>query len=103
MHFDLECTQQIVCNESCYQICCKVIKRAMSGVFYLTHILQFIVHRLYHRTLSEQQLIIQAHQGVLHVLLYLGHQMYIVHKEHLKEVLTDIPPVCKEFSKQPLE
>ena len=74
----------------------------MSGVFYLTYILQFIVHRLYHRTLSEQQLIIQAHQGVLHVLLYLGHQMYIVHKEHLKEVLTDIPPVCEEFSKQPL-
>ena len=74
----------------------------MSGVFYLTHILQFIVHRLYHRTLSEQQLIIQAHQGVLHVLLYLGHQMYIVHKEHFKEVLTDIPPVCEEFSKQPL-
>lgn len=28
--------------------------------------------------------------------------MYIVHKEHLKEVLTDIPPVCEEFSKQPL-
>ena len=74
----------------------------MSGVFYLTYILQFIVHRLYHRTFSEQQLIIQAHQGVLHVLLYLGHQMYIVHKEHLKEVLTDIPPVCEEFSKQPL-
>lgn len=74
----------------------------MSGVFYLTHILQFIVHCLNDRTFSEQQLIIQAHQGVLHVLLYLGHQMYIVHKEHLKEVLTDIPPVCEEFSKQPL-
>ena len=57
----------------------------MSGVFYLTYIFQFIVHRLNDRTLSEQQLIIQAHQGVLHVLLYLGHQMYIVHKEHLKE------------------
>ena len=28
--------------------------------------------------------------------------MYIVHKEHLEEVLTDIPPVCKEFSKQSL-
>lgn len=28
--------------------------------------------------------------------------MYIVHKEHLKEDLTDIPPVCKKFPKQPL-
>lgn len=26
--------------------------------------------------------------------------MYIVNKQHLKEVLTDVSPVCKEFSKE---
>ena len=62
----------------------------MSGVFYLIHILYFIVHRLNAERFLSSIFSYIGHQGVLYGFLYLGHQMYIVHKEHFEEVLADI-------------
>lgn len=36
----------------------------------------------------------------LHVPLDLSDQMYVVNKQHAKEILTDVSPVGKEFSKE---
>jgi len=33
------------------------------------------------------------HQGVLHIFLYFGYQMYPVHEELLEQVLSDVAPI----------
>ena len=49
--------QQIVCNESYQQICCKVIHGTVPCVFALTGVLQFVVGGLYDCPVSEHELV----------------------------------------------
>ena len=66
----------------------------------LADVFEFIVDRLYDRAFPEHDLVVQAHQRVLHVLLYFCYQMYVIHEEFLKEFLTDISPVSEEFAEE---
>ena len=74
----------------------------MPCVFNLTDILELIVDSLDDSSLSEQYFVVEVHERVLHVPPDFGHQMYVVHEEHLKKVLADVPPVGKEFPEESL-
>jgi len=39
--------QQIVCNDSCNQVCHEVVDRSVSGVLYMADVLQLVVDGLY--------------------------------------------------------
>ena len=69
-------------------------------MLYLADILQLVIDSLNNGTLPEHELVIEVHQRVLHVLLDLRDQVYVIHKQHLKEILRDVSPVGKEFSEE---
>ena len=74
----------------------------MSGMLNLTDVLQLVIDGLYDRPLPEEDFVVEVHQRVLHVPFDLRNQVYVVNKQHLKEVLADVSPVCKEFSEEPV-
>lgn len=74
----------------------------MSGVLNLAYILQLVIHGLNNRTLPEHEFVIEIHQRVFHVPLYLGDQMHVVNKQHVKEILADVSPVGKELAEESL-
>lgn len=65
-------------------------------------VLQLVIDCLDKGSLPKQYLVVEIHQGVLHVLLYLGDEMYVIDKEHLEKVLADVSPVGEDFSEEPL-
>ena len=69
-------------------------------MLYLTYILKFVINGLDDGAFSEQDLVIKVHQRVLHVPLKLRDQVYVVDKEHLEEVLANVPPVCEELAEE---
>ena len=71
-------------------------------MFNLADILELIVDSLDDGSLSEQYFVVEVHERVLHVPPDFGHQMYVIHEEHLKKVLADVPPVSKEFPEESL-
>lgn len=62
----------------------EIIKGTMSGVLDLCDVLQLIINRFYQSTLSQQDFVSYAHQGVFHVVLHFGYQLYAVHEEVLE-------------------
>jgi 4-hydroxyphenylpyruvate dioxygenase-like putative hemolysin len=70
----------------------------MSGVLNLCDVLQLIINRFYQSTLSQQDFISYAHQGVLHVALHFGYQLYAVREEILEQGLSYIPLIRTEFA-----
>ena len=68
----------------------------MSGVFNLGNILQFVIDRFYQGTFPQQDFVCYAHQGILHVVLHFGYQLYAVKEKVLKKSLSDIPFVRTE-------
>ena len=66
-------------------------------MFYLALVLKDIVHALDHCPFPEQDLVVDMHQGVFHVLFDLGHQVYAVHEELFEQIFSDIPPVGKNL------
>ena len=66
----------------------------------LTDILQLVIDSFNNGALSEHDLVVEIHQRVLHVLPDLRHQMHVIHKEHLKEILADVSPVGKQLSEE---
>ena len=69
-------------------------------MLYLAYVLEFVINGLDDGAFPEQNLVIEVHQRVLHVSLELGDQVYVIDKEHLKEVLADVPPVCEELAEE---
>ena len=69
-------------------------------MLYLAYVLEFVINGLDDGAFPEQYLVIEVHQRVLHVPLELGDQVYVIDKEHLKEVLADVPPVCEELAEE---
>jgi len=72
----------------------------MSGVFNLADVLELIIDRFNDRSFPKHEFFLQKHERVLHVLLDLGDEVQVIHKEHLKEVLADISPVGEEFPEE---
>ena len=72
----------------------------MSGVLYLAYVLEFVINGLDDGAFPEQDLVIEVHQRVLHVPLEFRDQVYVIDKEHLKEVLANVSPVSEEFAEE---
>ncbi len=66
----------------------------------LRDVFQRVINRLNYCSLAEHQLIAEWHQLVFHVLLYLGHELYIIIKQKVKQGLRDITFVSEELAKQ---
>src|SRR5574344_342132 len=99
VHFRL-LRQQVIGNNPGEQVCGEVVNGAVSGMLYLTDILQLVIHRLNNRTLPEHEFVIEVHQRVLHVPFDFRNQMYVVTEKHLKEILADVSSVGKEFPEE---
>ena len=82
------------------QIWKQIVDRAMSGVVYLTDVLQLVIHSLDDSSLPEKDLVIQTHQRVLHVLPDLCHQVYVVHEQFLKKALANVASVCEQLTEE---
>lgn len=54
--------KKAVCCNSRQGICNEVVKRMMSGVFYLSNILQFVINCFYQGSFSKQNLVSNTHQ-----------------------------------------
>ena len=59
-------------------------------MLHLRDVLQLVVDALYDGALAEQDLVGDAHQGVLHVVLHLGYQLDAVDEQPLEEVAADV-------------
>ena len=70
----------------------------MPGVFNLGDVLQLVIDRFYQGAFPQQDFVRYAHQGVLHVILHFGYQLYAVEKEALEQSLPDISLVRAKFT-----
>ena len=73
----------------------------MTGMFYLTNVLQLIINSLDQRSFPEHNLVMLKHQGILHTLLQTCNKVDSVNEELFKEVFRDIPPVSEELPEDP--
>ena len=73
----------------------------MPGVLNLTYVFQFVVLSLDQCPFAQHDFVMDVHQRVLHVLLYLGHQVHVVDEELFEQVLADVSPVGKQLAEQP--
>ena len=70
--------KEAVCGDSGERVGNEVIEGAVSGVFNLGYVLQLVVDRFNQGAFSQQDFVRYVHQGVLHVVLHLGYQLYAV-------------------------
>ena len=70
--------EERVCNHRGKRVGQEVGEAAVPRVLFLAHGLQLVVDRLYHGAFAEQYLVLQLDQGVLHVALYPGDEVYAV-------------------------
>ncbi len=64
------------------------------GMFYLYNVLQLVIDRFNSGPFSEQYLVGNAHQRVLHVVFNFSDKLNAIDEKVLKESLTDISLVC---------
>lgn len=72
----------------------------MARVLNLRDILELVDNRFDDGSFAQENLVHQVHEFVLHVAFELGNQLDVLVKECLKELLGDIPSVCKELTPQ---
>lgn len=68
----------------------------------MAHVLELVVDRLDESPFPEDDFVIQAHEGVLHVLLESRDKVYAVNEKALEKFLAYIAPVCEDLSEQVL-
>ena len=56
----------------------------MSGMFYLCDVLQFVIDRFNQGSFSEQYLVGNTHQRVLHIAFNFSDKLYTIKEEVLK-------------------
>ena len=74
----------------------------MPCVLDMAHVLELVVDRLDESPFPEHDFVIQAHEGVLHVLLDFRDKVYAVNEKALEKFLAYIAPVCENLSEQVL-
>ena len=89
--------KETVCRYGRKRIGNEVIERAVSGVLNLCDVLQLIIDRFYQNPFSQQDSVCYAHQGILHVVLHFGYQLYAAREKILEQCLANIPFVCTEL------
>ena len=73
----------------------------MTGMFYLTNVLQLIINSLDQRSFPEHNLVMLKHQGILHTLFQTREEVDSVNEELFEEVFRDIAPVSEELPEDP--
>ena len=64
----------------------------------LCYVLQLVVDGLYHGSLSDQYLVRDTHEAVLHVVPHLGYQLYPVREQLVEQFLGDVTLVSHKLS-----
>lgn len=72
----------------------------MFGILNMTDVFKFIVYSFNKRPFPEQDFVIKIHERVLHVLLNLCDEVYVIDKKALKQFLTYVSPACKYLSEE---
>jgi len=90
--------EKTICGQGCQCIDHEVLDASVPRMLHLGNVLQLIIDSFYDGSLSKQELVGNAHQGSLHVVLQFGYQLYPVHKETLKQILADISFVTDKFA-----
>ena len=62
----------------------EVIEGAVSGVFNLCDILQLVIDRFCQSAFSQQDSVRYAHQGIFHLVLHFGYQLYATREKILE-------------------
>ena len=75
----------------------------MPGMFDLCNILQLVIDRFNQGPFSEQNLVSNTHQGVLHIVFNFSDKLYTIKEKVLKQSLADISLVCTQFSSDILQ
>ncbi len=70
----------------------------MPRMFNLCDVLQLVIDSFNQRPFSENNFIGYAHEGVSHVVLDFGNQLYPIHEQVLKQCLTYISFVAAQLS-----
>ena len=65
-------------------------------------ILELVVDGFNECPFPQQDFVIQVRERVLHVLLELGHKVYVVNEEPFEKLLAYVSPVGKNLSEKPL-
>ena len=90
--------EKAICSQGCQCIDHEVLDASVPRMLHLSNVLQLVIDGFDDGSLSKQELVGNAHQGSLHVVLQFGYQLYPVHKETLKQILADISFVTDKFS-----
>ena len=75
----------------------------MPGVLYLSDVPQLVVDGLYDGPLSQQDLVLRAHEHVPHVVAHACDELYAVDEQQLEKGPADISPVSAEFALDALQ
>ena len=67
-------------------------------MFNLGDVFQFIIDCFYQGPFSQQDFIRYAHQGIFHIVLHFGYQLYAVKEEVLEQGLPNISLVRTELA-----
>ena len=86
--------KKAICCYSRQRVGYKVIERTMSGVFYLCNVLQLVIDRLNQGPFSEQNLVGNAHQRVLHIVFNFSDKLNAIKEKVLEQSLANISFVC---------
>ena len=65
-------------------------------------VLELVVDGFNECPFPQQDFVIQVHERVLHVLLELGHKVYVVNEETFEKFLAYVSPVGEYLSEEPL-
>ena len=90
--------EKAICSQGCQCIDHEVLDASVPRMLHLSNVLQLVIDGFDDGSLSKQELVGNAHQGSLHVVLQFGYQLYPVHKETLKQILADISFVTDKFA-----
>lgn len=90
--------EKAICSQGCQCIYHEVLDASVPRMLHLSNVLQLVIDGFDDGSLSKQELVGNAHQGSLHVVLQFGYQLYPVHKETLKQILADISFVTDKFA-----
>ncbi len=71
-------------------------------MFNVADVFEFVVDGFNEHPFPQQDFVVQVHERVLHVLLELGHKVYVVNEEPFEKLLAYVSPVGKNLSEKPL-
>ena len=71
--------------------------RTVSGMFNLSHVLEFVIDSLDNRPLPDQNLVCNAHERPFHVVPDFREQLNAINEQFLEEPLADVPLVPDEL------